>query len=89
MPSSVKSAGSGAGRLSSSPRAAVLALSTSGWSNGLIPMTRPATAVAYSHSRIWAPREPATAAWKPLVAVAAVVLPLPSATSTESAVLGW
>ena len=47
--------------VSSSSRAAALALSTSGWSNGLMPSSRPATAVATSHSSIWAPSEPLTA----------------------------
>ena len=45
---------------SSRPRAAFLALSTSGWSNGLMPSSRPATAVAYSQSSICAPSEPPT-----------------------------
>ncbi len=50
---------------SSISRAAALALSTSGWSKGLIPIIRPATAVATSQSSIWAPRRPSTAAPKP------------------------
>ena len=45
---------------SSSPRAAFLALSTSGWSNGLMPSSRPATAVATSQSSSWAPSAPPT-----------------------------
>ena len=36
-------------------RAAFFAASTSGWSNGLMPSTRPTNAVAYSHSRNCAP----------------------------------
>ena len=50
---------------SSIARAAFLALSTSGWSNGLIPMIRPATAVAYSHSSSWAPSGASTETPKP------------------------
>jgi len=37
-----------------------LALSTSGWSNGLMPSRRPAAAVATSQSSIWAPSAPLT-----------------------------
>ena len=48
------------GGASSMARAAVLALSTSGWSKGLIPRSRPATAVATSQSMSWAPRVPVT-----------------------------
>ena len=50
----------GSGRASSRPRAAFLALSTSGWSNGLMPSRRPAIATAYSQSRNCAPRGPPT-----------------------------
>ena len=57
----VKAAGSGAVPVaSSSPRVAFLALSTSGWSKGLMPRIRPAAAVATSQSSSWAPREPLT-----------------------------
>ncbi len=59
MPSSVTKSGStGAGRLSSSARAATLAASTSGWSNGSMPNRMPATAIAYSQTSIWPPRLP-------------------------------
>lgn len=51
--------GRGDGVSSSRPRAADLAASTSGWSKGLMPSRRPATAVANSHTIIWAPRSPA------------------------------
>ena len=57
---SVKSAVRLSGLPSSIERAAFLALSTSGWSNGLIPSSRPAVAVATSHSSICAPRVPVT-----------------------------
>ena len=58
MPSATKAAGAGSGRASSRPRAAILADSTSGWSNGLMPSRRPATAVAYSQTSSCAPRLP-------------------------------
>ncbi len=45
---------------SSISRAAALALSTSGWSKGLMPIIRPATAVAYSQRRSCAPRGAST-----------------------------
>ena len=60
MPPSVNAAGSGSGCASSSPRAAFLALSTSGWSNGLMPISRPATAVAASQTSSCAPSVPDT-----------------------------
>ena len=60
MPSATKAAGAGSGRASSRPRAAIFADSTSGWSNGLMPSRRPATAVAYSHTSSCAPRLPDT-----------------------------
>ena len=74
-------------RRSSISRAAFLALSTSGWSNGLIPMSRPATEVAYSHSSICAPsgarrRRPAGSRAGPPCGRRADV------TSTASGVLG-
>ena len=48
------------GCASSRPRAAFLALSTLGWSNGLMPSRRPATAVAVSQTRNCAPSGPVT-----------------------------
>src|SRR2546423_4629945 len=55
-------AGSSSGRPDSRMRLVLSLLSaTFGWSNGLIPSRRPATAVAYSHARNWAPSGPLTA----------------------------
>ena len=56
---------SGSGRASSRPRAAIFADSTSGWSNGLMPRRRPATAVAYSQTRSCAPRRARTRGSRP------------------------
>jgi hypothetical protein len=53
---------------SSRDRAAFLAASTSGWSNGLIPSSRPTIAVAYSHSRNWPPSAPSMPISAPCVA---------------------
>ena len=75
---------------SSMPRAASLALSTSGWSNGLMPSSRPATAVAYSHSSSCAPSgrvdgdaEPGRRPHR-----ARTRSPAPTVASTSSGVLG-
>ena len=69
-------------------RAACLALSTSGWSNGLIPISRPATTVAYSQSSICAPSGASTAAPHPEAGSASMCTPVPIVTSTSSGVLG-
>jgi len=57
----VPSANAGSARsagLSMIARVAIFADSTSGWSKGLMPSSRPATAVAYSQVSSWEPRVP-------------------------------
>ncbi len=75
---------------SSIDRAAALALSTSGWSNGLIPISRPATAVAYSHSSICAPSVASTDTPNPEAGrTESNTKSGPTVHSTSSGLLGW
>ena len=70
-------------------RAASLALSTSGWSKGLMPMIRPATEVAYSHISIWAPSGASTLTPQPdLVRTSSKSQPGPKLPRISSALLG-